>query len=440
VPVCDFLCFIVFFCAKFVQMDIFAQKFKGVKKQVLISIYLDTRRAKSNGLFPVKLKVYCPLTVTRKYYPTSYEFSEIDFKSIWETTKKRKEHKDLNLELKAIEAKAYEAAKKLPVFNFEDFERLFIGASSTGNNDVIFYYQKAIQAYFKNNQIKTAQSYELSLKSIQSFDKKQPLNFFRITPQWLKDYENFMIEKQKRSQTTVGIYLRPLRAIFNKAISDKVISFDIYPFGKRKYTIPAPKGVKKALNNEQLGKLFKTKPATADQQKAKDFWFFSYACNGMNFKDVLELKYKNLNNETIIFRRSKTLNTHKTQMPVTIFLNDFTKSVIEKYGNPDKNPDTLIFPILNHQVSPEQKYKLLNNFIRYVNQHMVNFAKTLGINEKISTYWARHSFATNAIRNGASMEFISEALSHSNLNTTKNYFAGFDNEKKREFSENLMNF
>lgn len=82
----------------------------------------------------------------------------------------------------------------------------------------------------------------------------------------------------------------------------------------------------------------------------------------------------------------------------------------------------------------------MKNFIRYINQHFRNFAKSIGIEEKVSTYWARHTFATNAIRNGASMEFVSEALSHSSINTTRAYFAGFENEEKKEFAKKLMDF
>jgi site-specific recombinase XerD len=73
-----------------------------------------------------------------------------------------------------------------------------------------------------------------------------------------------------------------------------------------------------------------------------------------------------------------------------------------------------------------------------VNQHILKFAKDNGIEEKLSTYWARHSFATNAIIAGASMEFVSEALQHSSINTTRGYFAGFENDKKKEISTKLM--
>jgi site-specific recombinase XerD len=173
---------------------------------------------------------------------------------------------------------------------------------------------------------------------------------------------------------------------------------------------------------------------------AKDFWFFSYACNGINFKDMLNLQYKNIEKDTLTFVRAKTANTNKSKEPVRVHLNDYLLSVIEKYGNKDKSPRSLIFPILNEIKNPTEKKRKLQNFTRLVNQHILNYAKSVGIDDKVSSYWARHSFATNAINSGASMEFVSEALSHSNLNTTKAYFAGFEDEKKKEISNKLMEF
>ena len=67
-------------------------------------------------------------------------------------------------------------------------------------------------------------------------------------------------------------------------------------------------------------------------------------------------------------------------------------------------------------------------------------AKDNKLPEDISSYWARHSFATNSLRKGASMEFISEALNHSDLSVTKNYFAGFEDEAKKDFANKLLDF
>jgi integrase/recombinase XerD len=249
-----------------------------------------------------------------------------------------------------------------------------------------------------------------------------------------------MLSTINRSRTTLSIYLRSLRAVFNEAIEEKEISSDIYPFGKKRYKVPKVKNVKKALTADQLKKLFNAKPENEYQEKARAFWFFSYSCNGMNIKDIAELKWGALDGDTIVYYRAKTINTAEVIKPIIVYLNDYTISVIEKYCNDDTYPDNYIFPIISKSQSKVDQRRAIKNFTRLINQHLKKLASALELPEEISTYWARHSFATNAIRKGASMEFVSEAFNHGDLSTTKNYFAGFEEETKRELSKNLMNF
>lgn len=407
-------------------------------KNYFISIYLDARRAKSNGEYPVKLRVFTTLPRKQKLYPTSYQFSQENFKLILNAKKPNNQYYKIKMSLMALEAQAYEIADKLPVFTFEDFERIIFNTRGSHKINVNFYYQKAIENYKRNNQLGTASNYELSLKSLLAFYGKRELNFETITSQWIKDYEEHMINIDQKSTTTVGIYLRPLRAIFNTAIFEKVISPELYPFGKRKYTIPSPKSVKKALSREQLRQLWEATPATEEQQKAKDFWFLSFFCNGINPRDLLLLQNKDISEDKITFVRAKTVRTNKSQAPVTIYLNEHAKVILLKYRSPQKHKDAYLFSIIDKNAKPTEKHRQIQNFIRFINQHILKFANSIGINEKISCNWSRHSFATTAIRSGFSMEMVSEALSHSNLNTTKGYFAGFDDDKKREISQALM--
>jgi integrase/recombinase XerD len=415
-----------------------------------ISIYLDTRRKTKDGTYPVKLKVYDVSTKERKYYPIgdktkkSIYMAEKDFQSIVETVKPRKEHKEQRAALNTLKEKAKEVASSLDQFNFDDFTKLWDTDKVKNKQSVESYYNDAIDQFNKQERTGTAVNYKDSIKSLLGYhnsrsSKSKTLLFSDISADWLEGYEKYMLNKG-RSQTTVGIYLRPLRAIFNTAISEKSTTIETYPFGKRKYTIPAPKATKKALNHEQLGKLFNGIPQTTEQEQAKDFWFFSYACNGMNIKDIANLKFKDISGEMLTFKRAKTSNTNKSQAAVKVAMNDFTANVIEKYGNPNHNPDNLIFKILDPAKDHESNHRKLKNFIRFVNQHFKNYAESLGIEGEISTYWARHSYATNAIRKGASMEFVGNALGHSNLKTTMGYFGGFEDDKIKEISKQLMDF
>lgn len=428
------------------QIFIFAYGNKNqMNNSYFISLSLDTRRAKKNGKFPVKLRVFTPTPRIQKLYPTKFEFTEKEFESIYLTTKPRTEHKETKRELQAIENKAIDTAKEINPFTFEQFEKKLFRKVGEGEN-VYYQYQITIDTFKKQGQIGTASTYELSLKSLKEYwlhlKGKEPkhLLFSDITVKWLNGYEKFMTDKG-RSLTTVSMYLRALRALFNKAIAEKEIDGEIYPFGKRKYQVPAKRSVKKALSKEQLKTLFEAETNSVAHQKAKDFWFFSYSCNGMNIKDIALMKYKDLQDDKLIYYRAKTINTGKADLkPITVYLTEYSKSIIEKYGNKNKNANNLVFSIITENQTMEDKQRVIKNFTRFINQHIKEIALSNGITSEISTYWARHSFATNAIRNGASMEFVSEALNHSNLKVTQGYFSGFEDKDKKEFMTSLMDF
>lgn len=417
-----------------------------MEKQVFITLYLDTRRTKANGKHPVKLRVFTPEPRIQKLYPTIYDFTEKEFQNVWITTKPTKENREIKEKLQALEKMAIEKAENLVPFSFEEFAESLKTVRSDSQN-VIFAYNKQIERLNSLDQIGTAQLYQLSLKSILTYAKefsgKEPekLHFREITPIWLEKYEKYMIETKKRSTTTVSMYLRCLRAIINNAIAVKAIDPEILPFGRRKYQIPNFKKVKKALDKFQLKVLLESEPSNPEQAKAKDFWFLSFFCNGINLKDIALLRYENLDGDKLTFIRAKTKTTTKTnQKSIVVYLNEVSKRILEKYSDPMENPKSLIFPIISDMDTEMIKFNKIKNFTRFVNQNLKILAKNNGITESISSYWARHSFATIAINRGKGMEFVGDAFGHSNLKTTQNYFAGFDDETKRLFSEQLINF
>lgn len=201
-----------------------------------ITIYLDARREKANGLYPVKLRVYSPLLAKTKFYPTIFEMTEKDFQSVWMTTKPRKEYGELRLKLQALENRANEVAGELKLFSFEQFEKRMFRQSGNGE-DVFYHYQQMVAKLRENNQFGTASNYQLSMKSLADFvehrtgRRPKRLAFVEVTKDWLLKYESYMIDNLQRSRTTVSMYLRALRTIFNTAIQENDISVEVYPFG-----------------------------------------------------------------------------------------------------------------------------------------------------------------------------------------------------------------
>lgn len=417
-----------------------------MKKDVFLSVYLDTRRPLKNGKCPVKLGVYTPKPRKRKLYPTPFEYEEEEFNKIWNNSKPTREQREERKKIQAYEDNAQEIADSLPYFSFELFEKR-MNRRSGDSTSISYHFEQLIEKYKDQGRIGTAQSYKDSERSIRKYceeKKKQDygkLLFYSIDTDWLEGYERWMEEEQNKSITTIGIYLRPLRHIFNIAREDEDIPEAVYPF--RKYKIPSSNKTKRALSRQQLKILLDAEPENREQEKARDFWFFSYAGNGMNIKDIVNLRFDDIDfeNRKLSFYRAKTRITSKShRRKIAVYLTDFMISIIDKYGKEGRPEKDYVFNIIEDKMSPEDKHRVVKLFTRYINQYIKILAENVGLPGDISTYWARHSFATEGIRRGASMEFMQEALGHASSKTTQDYFNGFDDNTKREFAEHIMDF
>jgi hypothetical protein len=109
---------------------------------------------------------------------------------------------------------------------------------------ISFSYLVYIKKLLREGRIGTAVSYQCSYMSLRKFKGDVP--FPLITPSFLIEYENWL-KDQDVSKTTIGIYLRPLRAVFNEADAGIIKKEKSYPFGRRKYVIPTTRNIKKAL-------------------------------------------------------------------------------------------------------------------------------------------------------------------------------------------------
>lgn len=409
----------------------------------IIQFYHDTRKANKQGLFPVKLRVYDDIRKRAKLYDIKRYYSVEDFNNI-NFNRPSKKFLDARRELDEIKSKAETIAKNLSIFNFEDFERDF-NSNNIDKSNIIEYYNRKIKELAEQDRIKSKSGYETSLKSIKKFinpnnpDAVKELHILDITPKWLQKYEKYMIDKG-RSISTVGIYLRDLRAIYNMMLEDKPSYKEHYPFSK--YTIPSSENKKKALSHEEMRTLYTAIPKTIQQVKARDFFIFSYVCNGMNINDIARLTFENYSEKEkkITFYRGKTQGTTKANMKnIEVYLNDIGINILNKYANTNATGKDYIFPILANGMTEAEKIKKIEAFTRFVNQHISKLAESLGL-PKISSYWARHSYSNIALNSGASIEYISEALGHTNIRTTQNYIKGFDDGTKQEITAKITEF
>jgi integrase/recombinase XerD len=433
----------------------FSIKFILMGTSATTSIFLDKYHAKADKKCALSIRV--TFNRQKKYYPTKFSLTVQEYERMT-ADRPRKELKDILMQLQSIEKKAADIIDKLPVFTFPAFEKVFL--QNSGLSDTVNYaFDSYINQLTEENRIGSAVAYEATKKSLNKFcvenkilvqkrfdaktnkeDSMSNYPFSYITPAFLKKYEKWMFDNGN-SATTVGIYLRSLRAIINMAINDGLITREYYPFGKRKYEIPASKNTKKALALSDISLIYHYKAERGSTtERMRDYWLFIYYCNGLNVKDMCRLKYSNVNDDFISFLRAKSERTKKTIQEIRVPLNDEAKAIMKKYGNKAVSNDAYIFPILHPGVTPVRERELIQLQTRLINDHIKKIAADVGIKTNVTTYVARHSFATVLKRSGASIEFISEALGHSNLKTTQSYLASFEDDKKKEVARALTAF
>jgi integrase/recombinase XerD len=369
----------------------------------------------------------------KRYYPTGILMKAADFDRVMKAKRRNEADNKLFKKIHAHEDKALKAADKIPIFTFAKFEEIYLD-NKEASDRIAHAFDAYAQELRVENRIGTAVSYDVAKASLEAF--KSGLRFADVTPSLLKRYEAWMIQKGK-SKTTVGIYLRSLRTIFNRAKVDNAL----YPFGKNKYIIPTGRNVKKALTLDEIGRIFNYQPMQGStEEMARDYWIFIYLCNGLNVKDLCFLKRKDIDGEILTYERAKTQLSERHSEKIVVSLKPRAKKVISTWGQPSINPNSFIFPHLQAGMSPTKERSTYQQLTKTINKYMKRIAKKVEISKPVTTYFARHSFATILKRSGASMEFISEALGHSDLKTTRNYLAGFEAETIHRTTDALTAF
>ncbi len=409
-------------------------------KKPKISLFHDTRRPLQDlpGVYPVFIQIY--FEGKRTLASTGKALTPGDFELVTKGSPRTFELKGIKDELESQTFKATSIIEELKgKFSFARAKKLFLDTTyQTDKNSVYTGFETYIKELETNGQINTSVTYQNAKKSLQAFEPV--LTYSQITPEFLDRFEDWLISENGKSITTLGIYLRNLRTILNRALSAELISQKSYPFGKGKYIIPTGRNVKKALTIDHIRAIrdFFTVPGSPSD-RAKDFFLFSYLSNGINFKDIARLKNENIKEDQIHFVRAKTIRTRRDYTPIKTSLRAETLEIIERWRNPDRSPQAYLFPILTKGLTAKQEASRIHDFTRNTNDKLKEIGEALKLPLKLTSYVARHSFATIAINKaGAPIEYISEALGHSTLNTTRNYIDSFEDKRIKQITDSLL--
>jgi integrase len=400
---------------------------------ITVASILDDRRQMNDGTCPVKIRI--TFQRERKYYSTGKGISMSDWGKLAET--KSKKLIDLRTDIQYSFDKVKKAVIALEREDNFSLAALnnYLGKGSAETLNAAF--QMKMSSLLNNEQINSFHYYSDTLKSLELFAGKHiPVN--AISVEWLQKYEKYQLGEGK-SYTTVGMRCRALRCVLNEPRSSGQIKESQYPFGHGKYEIPTGQGRKLALSIQQIKNLVSYTDGSEATEHYRDLWFFSYLCNGINFADLITLKYSNIQKGEIYFYRAKTIHTAKVKKEIAAIITPEMQSIIDRWGNPGKQPESYIFDFLKGDETPMQIKTRVRDVISNCNKHLKKIGKAINV-EGLSTYTARHSFATVLKRSGANISYISESLGHSDLKTTENYLAFFEREERMKNASFLTNF
>ena len=252
----------------------------------------------------------------------------------------------------------------------------------------------------------------------------------------LKDYE-LWLRGRDAEWNTVSTYMRTLKAVYNRLVSEKMLAYDRKLFGDVYTKVESQ--TKRALSAEQMGTLLHAKFEELPQnvQCALAYFILMFMFHGMPFIDLAYLRKKDLKGDCIVYCR------HKTKRQITVRIPPEARVLLEQYSNKD-NRSIYLFPILDGQgedgktKNAEKLYERYAKALGSFNRMLAKIASLLLPGVEISSYTARHTWATLAFHAGVPIGIISKALGHSSIKVTETYLKPFENEKVDVANDELI--
>ncbi|OFX55462.1 MAG: hypothetical protein A2046_12340 [Bacteroidetes bacterium GWA2_30_7] len=426
-----------------------------------LKIVLNKKKKLKNNRFPIALRVTHERKQVYFSFGTDFNCSDeywndkkdlyFDESGIKEYNKQKKDNdkptlkvfqnaKVLNsvLTIKLNEAREillkYEL-EKIP-FSFDTFKNDYLKVKSKATIFNVF--DEVINELKNTNKIGYSNIFKSAKSSISDCFKKNDIKFRDVNYKFLNDYKLFLQAKGLK-KNAIFVYFRTFRTLFNQAIKRKYADEADYPFLSR----TNPNGFslakmeeatrKRSITKEQLI-LIRDYPTDENTFRfhAKNYFMFSFYLIGMNFKDIALLKNTNLVNGRIEYVRAKT-NRH-----FSIKISNNAQEIIDYYKNINLTND-YIFPILSEKHNtPNMQYNRIKDVLAKMNQELNEIAKEVGIDFKITSYVARHSWATIQKINNTPISDIMDGMGHSTESQTHTYLNSIEYSGVDKYNENIL--
>ena len=393
-------------------------------------------RPKKDNTFPIMLRL--TKSGKRKYVSLGISVKEKDWDFKKNQPKKSCPDREAIVKLISDKVSAYnslimELTAKQQEFTMSSLVQMV--ENKVAVKTVSEMYDYLIDEFRKSDHLGTMSVYQQSKSSLTKFNRTLDIPFSDIDCQWLERYEKWL-KGRNIKDTTISILFRTLRSVFNRALSMKLIKQDIYPFNDFKVSKFDVRTKKRAVTKEDVKKIMSLDLSGERHymQLARDIFLFSYFGAGINFSDIALLRYCDISDGRIRYIRKKT------GKEISFPLSDVGLEIIQRYSKPDATSADYIFPILDRKIhrTEMQRKNRIHKVIGKVNPCLAEIGKMAGLETHLTTYVARHTFATVLKRSGVNIAIISESMGHSDIATTQIYLDSFENSQIDEAMKNLL--
>lgn len=272
------------------------------------------------------------------------------------------------------------------------------------------YIERSIKELTLSRKFGTARNYTKARNSFRTFLDGGDISLRALDEATIQEYDDWL-RKRGIVRNTVSFYMRILRSVYNKAVKDR-LARQASPFSNV-YT-GIDKTRKKALNERSIGRLLKLDlKGFPGLSLSRDLFIFSFFTRGMSFVDIAFLRKRDINGKYISYHRQKT--GHQ----LTILMEPCIAAIIKRYAEKTKG-SPYIFPILSSS-DKQTAYRQYQTALGYHNRKLKTLAELAGLNIPLSSYCARHSWATVARNHSIPVSVISEALGHTSEKMTLIY-------------------
>ena len=292
------------------------------------------------------------------------------------------------------------------------------------------YISQQIARLKRLGKIRTSETYTAALRSFNGFINGKDVLFDQLNADLLAEYEAYL-KGRGNTPNSISFYMRILKAVYNRAVEDGLTE-QRHPF-KSVYT-GVEKTMKRALSLNDIRRIkgldLSLKP---NLDYARDMFLFCFYTRGMSFIDMAYLRKKDLQNGTLSYRR------RKTGRPLSVTLTPEAMILVKKYMNRDPSSPYL-FPLLKSREGTKEAYREYQLALRSFNQQLMLLGELLGLSDKLSSYTARHTWATTAYYCEIHPGIISEAMGHSSITVTETYLKPFRSKKIDEANKQVLDF